>query len=137
MKTYKQLSILFIILTLFGCSSDDDNGSMNNNPTTIELLTSGRWYNESVSPGSYDNCEKMGYIQFSENGDFTIESFELDAGNCESLGINTANFTLTNNTNITISFEGDTITAVIVSITENSLTITTDEETIVFDKTEG
>ncbi|WP_298894222.1 lipocalin family protein [uncultured Psychroserpens sp.] len=137
MKTYKQLSILLVILSFFGCSNDDDNNGNGNQPTNRELLTSGKWYNESVTPGSYNDCEKMGYIQFSDNGTFTLESFDLNAGNCESFGINTGAFTLSNNINISVSFEGEIITAVIVTITENSLTITTDEETIVFDKTEG
>lgn len=137
MNLFKQLCILLLALSIFNCSSDDDSNGNGDQPTNRELLTSGKWYNESVTPGSYTACEKMGYVQFSDSGTLTIESFEINAGNCESLGINSATFTLTNNSIINISFEGDMITAEIMSISQNSLTISTVEETIVFDKTEG
>ncbi|WP_204345621.1 lipocalin family protein [Psychroserpens algicola] len=137
MKTIKHLGLLILALLTINCSGDDDNNS-DGELTVRELLISGKWYNESVTPGSYTDCEKMSYIQFSNNGTFTIENFEIIADNCESSGINTASFTLTNNTDITISFEGDTINAEIISITENLLTINSDnDETVVFDKIEG
>jgi hypothetical protein len=105
--------------------------------TTADFLTSGKWYFQSKTPGSYTSCEKRGYIQFMTNGNLVLESFDDSSGNCESLGQDSATYTLTNNTNITIEFGSDTQSAVIESISEEELTLKIDAETLVFDKTEG
>jgi len=136
MKTCKLLCILTLVLLTFNCSSDDDSGL---NPATVQaLLTSGKWYQESRMPGSYTDCEKLSYVQFFNNGNFNLESFIDEEEDCTSLGIIAATYTLANDMTITINFEGDNLPVEIVSISENLLTITTAEnETLVFDKTEG
>ena len=138
MKTCKLLSLLFFVLLAFNCSSDDDGSNDGDSLSVIQLLTSGRWYQESRIPGSYTECEKLSYLEFYNDGDFNLESFEDDGGDCMSLGLMTATFTLTSDTMIIISFEGDNLPVEIVSISENLLTITTAEnETLIFDKIEG
>lgn len=137
MKLYTTLSILLLTLTLFSCSSDDDNNDQLQQ-STQELLTSGKWYQESRTPGNYTDCEKMGNIQFMTNNNFIIESFENDGDDCISLEVTTATYTLSENTTLVISFEGDIRSAEIVEISTQELTLLTSEnETLVFDKTEG
>jgi hypothetical protein len=125
-----------LVLLTFNCSSDDDSTS---NPATVQaLLTSGKWYQESKTPGSYTDCEKLSYVQFLSDGTFNLESFEDDEGDCSSIVLITATYTLANNMTIIIDFEGDLISVEIVSISENLLTLTSSEnETLVFDKTAG
>ncbi|MFL0353179.1 lipocalin family protein [Xanthomarina sp. GH4-25] len=142
MKIPKQVFSV-IILCLFiitSCSSDDDNSdSQPPQPTTIELLTSGKWYFESKTPGMYTSCEKKGYIQFKTNGDLILNSFDDGSGSCESLGAVTAAYTLTSNVNLTLVFGPDSQSAVINSISTNELKVSNSDtgENLVFDKTEG
>ncbi|MEM5564283.1 lipocalin family protein [Psychroserpens sp. AS72] len=136
MKTFKTLSILLVTFILFSCSSDDDNNSQQQ--STQELLTSGKWYQESRTPGSYTICDKVSYIQFTTNNNFELESFEENGDDCISLGLMTATYTLTENMTIEISFEGELISTEIIGISAQELTLLTSEnETLVFDKTEG
>ena len=136
MNTQKLWMLLFMSLAILGCSSDDDG---NNQQSTEDLLTSGKWYFESITPGSYTDCEKKGYIQFMSNGTAIINSFEDFDGPCESLGAITVSYTLTNNVNLTLTFAGETQNAVIEAISSNSLRVSNpdDGEIIEFDKTEG
>ena len=137
MKLFKTLSILLSTLIIFSCSGDDDNNSQEQQ-TVQELLTSGKWYQESRTPGSYTDCEKMGYVQFMTNNNFTLENFENNGDDCTSLGLMTATFTLSENTTIEIAFEGDIISTEILEISTQELTLLTSEnETLVFDKIEG
>ena len=135
MRTFKLFSIIVLAMLALNCSSDDDNSSQ---ATVAELLASGRWYQESRTPGSYTDCEKRSYIQFNSNGSFMLESFEDDGDDCVSLDVMTATYTLTNDVSILITFDGGVLSAEIVSISEDLLTVTSSEnETLVFDKTEG
>lgn len=137
MKTLKQISILLLIVLTFNCSNDDD-GNSGEIATVRELLTSGKWYQESRTPGSYTDCEKMGYVQFMTNNIFTLENFGSNGGDCTSLGLNTATYILTENMTIEISFEGEILSTEIIVISTQELTLLTSEnETLVFDKTEG
>lgn len=125
---------------MFNCNSDDDGGD-GSQLSNKELLQSGKWYQESKTPGNLSACEKKGFIEFKSNGDFIINSYEDNSGTCTAVGMTTAGYTLTNDVNITIVLGSDSIAAVIKSITSTKLTITTTEEgeasTQVFDKTEG
>lgn len=140
MKTQKVLFVLALCLALLNlnCNSDDDDGS-SSQPTNMELLTSGKWYFESKTPGSYNDCEKNGYIQFMDNGTLILDVFEEDAGTCVSLGAVTANYTLTNDVNLTLTLGTDTESAVISAISATSLTVNNTDtgEVIIFDKTAG
>lgn len=124
------------LLVFTSCSNNDDDNN-GNQQTNLQLLTSGKWYNESKTPGSFTACEKKGYIKFETNGNVSVESFDDGTGTCQSLGVDMATYTLTGNVNITITFGTVIINAVITAISETQLTVTTDSETTVFDKTEG
>ena len=141
MKTRYKICILSIVILTFSCNKgdDDSDSQQQQEQTTIELLTSGKWYFESKTPGAYTACEKRGYIQFMENGNLVLNSFDDGSGTCESLGEITATYILTNNRSLTLIFEPDNQSAVIDSISEDEFKITNSNngEKIVFDKTEG
>ncbi|MEZ4817170.1 MAG: lipocalin family protein [Flavobacteriaceae bacterium] len=138
MKTLQFLGIC-ILLLCFGCNKNSDDDAQTQQQTNLELLTSGKWYFQSKTPGSYTACEKKGYIQFMNNGMFTINVFDESSGTCASLGAVSANYTLTDGVTLTLTLGSETQSAVINDISENQLNITntTQDETIVFDKTEG
>lgn len=133
----KTICLIYLVLITFSCNKSDDDSSESIQLTTEELLTLGKWYQESKDPGTYTACEKNGYIQFISNGDFVINSYDDNTGSCESLGVTNATYTLTNNMNIIITLGLETLEATIVSISESELTLEADGETLVFDKTEG
>ena len=133
----KTICLICLVLFTFSCNKSDDDSSDSVELTTEELLNSGKWYQESNGSGSNTACEKKGYVQFMSNGDFVINSYEDNSGSCESLGTTTATYTLSNNKNIVITFGIETLTATILSISDIELTLETEEETLVFDKTEG
>ncbi|MBR9915523.1 MAG: lipocalin family protein [Algicola sp.] len=138
MKTLIKLCSICLLVVTYNCSSDDgDNGSTN--PTVQELLVSGKWYNESRSVGSnYSDCEKNGSIAFNNNGQVMVETFDDPSGPCESLGLITATYTLANSSEITIIYGSEVLISNIVTITQESLTImTSDGESLTFDKTQG
>lgn len=137
MKTFNRICLVCLILLTYSCNKNDDDSSSSMQATTAELLTSGTWYFESKTPGTYTSCEKRGNIRFMANGNLILESFDESSGMCQSLGEVSATYILSNNKNITIEFGSDTQSAVIDSISEEALTLRNDDETIQFDKTEG
>ncbi len=66
MNTQKLVGALFMALSLVACSGDDNSDSPQQ--MTNEELIIGKWYFESKTPGSYSDCEKMGYIDFRNDG---------------------------------------------------------------------
>ncbi|MDC8001607.1 lipocalin family protein [Aequorivita todarodis] len=139
MKTLRTFAFACLALVAFSCSKDDDSSSNTPPKTNLELLTSGKWYQESKTPGNYNACEKKTYLLFKTDGTMTLESFDEDSGTCISSGINNGTYTLTNNKNLSITIGPDSINAVILSISESELKVRNDQdtETLVFDKTEG
>ncbi|MCK7590760.1 lipocalin family protein [Subsaxibacter sp. CAU 1640] len=137
MNTHKLLMVLILALGLVACSGDDD-GDSSQQMTNAELLV-GKWYFEARSGGSYTACEKTGYIQFRNDGTFTLESFEDDAGACVSTGAVSGTYTLTNSINITLMAGTESQTATIQSITQSQLVVTDtgSGEVNTFDKTAG
>lgn len=137
MKTFSRICLICLIVLAYSCNKSDDDSSSSMPATTEELLTSGKWYFESKTPGTYTSCEKRGYIQFMVNGILTLESFDESSGTCKSLGAVTATYTLSNDVNLAIEFDSDVQAAIIDSISEETLTLRTDDETLNFDKNEG
>ena len=137
MNTQKLLMLLFLALGLVACSGDDD-GDSQQQMTNAELLI-GKWYFEARSTGAYTDCEKTGYIQFRNDGTFTLESFEDDAGACVSTGAVTGTYTLGSGVNITLMAGTETQTATIQSITQSQLVVTdtASGDVNTFDKTAG
>ncbi|WP_299335808.1 lipocalin family protein [uncultured Psychroserpens sp.] len=137
MKTFIKLSVSITLLFAFGCSNNDDgNSNDGGEQSTLELLVSGRWYQESKTPGSFSTCEKSSYIEFSNETDIALHFYNDDSGPCESEGVVNANYNLSGNT-LEINVPDGTVTANIVSISEDELIVTAEDETVVFDKTEG
>ncbi|EDP71935.1 hypothetical protein FBALC1_12577 [Flavobacteriales bacterium ALC-1] len=138
MKLLKTLTIILFSILTFSCSSDDDSsGGDNDMPTTAELLTTGTWYLQSKTPGSFSDCEKNSSFKFNANDTVDVESFDDSSGNCESQGVVNTAYTQNGN-NLTITLGSDTIMATINSISETTLNITDDiGDTIMFDKIQG
>ncbi len=138
MEVLKKIGIICLVIFVCACSSDDDSGGdMQGNIDITSLLQSGKWYQESISPGSFSDCEKNTYVEFTDNGDFFLETFDDDSGPCESSGLNTGTYTRMSN-DITITVGSEVINVQIDSISQEFLTVTTsDGETITFDKTQG
>ncbi|MDT0557089.1 lipocalin family protein [Ichthyenterobacterium sp. W332] len=141
MKTLKSNSIklitVFCLSVLLSACSNDDDSSSGDQQTTLELLTSDTWYQESRTPGTFTDCEKNSSFKFNSNNTLNVESFEDDAGTCESTGMVSATYTLSGD-DLTIMLGPDTIMATINSVSETTLSVTDDEgETVVFDKTQG
>lgn len=128
-----------VVALLSACKSDDD--SVQGLPSEIEvltLLTSGKWYQESIQSGSFTSCEKNTNIEFTLNGTVFVESFDDENGPCESDGPESGVYTLTNNREITITSDNILLSLVIDLITAELLVITTDEgETITLDRVQG
>lgn len=136
-KLLKPMTIIFLSILTFSCSSDDDSSSGGDTETTAELLTAGTWYQESRTPGSFTDCEKNTSVKFNTNNTVIVENFSDDTGTCESQGAESATYAL-NGMSLTITIGTEVIDATINSITETSLNITDDAgDTIVFDKTQG
>ena len=137
MNTQKLVGALFMALSLVACSGDDDSDS--SQQMTNEELIIGKWYFESKTPGSYSDCEKMGYIDFKNDGTFTIESFEDNTSTCTSTGAVTGTYTLINGVNITLMAGTETQTATIQSISQSELVVidTGSGDVNTFDRTAG
>lgn len=69
-----RLFTMFCLVTLICTCSSDDDSSSNALPTTLDLLTSGTWYFESKSQGSYSTCEKESSVDFMIDGSAIIGS---------------------------------------------------------------
>lgn len=139
MKTIKTIFTILAFTTLFSCSSDDDS----HQPTVAELLTSGKWYFESMTIAPLNNCGKNTFIQFFENGNAYTETYSLDgAGECVLSQVNSGTYELISDTQLSTTTAGETNSSlVIVQISETQL-ILRDESgsthnTITLDKTQG
>jgi hypothetical protein len=136
MRTIKTISFLSILVLSFACSNNSDD-DITETKATEDLLTSGKWYQESKTPGSFSDCEKNSSFQFNDDGSLEQESFEENSGACEVVDINTATYTL-NGSSLVISFGSDTISATINRITASELSVTdSNGDTVLFDKTQG
>lgn len=138
MKTIKSIFTLLAFTTLISCSSDDSR-----QPTVAELLTSGRWYFESMTAVTLNNCEKNTSIQFYENGNIYTETYSLNGANeCVLSQVNSGTYELLSDTQLSTTNGSETNSSlVIVQISETQL-ILRDESgsthnTITLDKTQG
>ncbi|WP_067146126.1 lipocalin-like domain-containing protein [Pseudotamlana agarivorans] len=137
MKILKTICFACLIIFAPSCSNDDNGDS--SEKTTRELLTTGKWYQESKSPGSFTDCEKNGYVEFMDNGDAIVDIYDDFSGTCESLGAIIAEYTLSNNIKITITFGADVTEINIEEISDDELVLknVNDGEIIRFDRTPG
>ena len=131
MKTVKTIAILCLLFLTYSCSSSDDDSS--ETPSTENLLTSGIWYLESKTPGSFTACEKKSSFEFKTDNTAVIANFEVNSGTCEAIQPVTGTYTL-NGSSLVLTRGSETISTTINSITSNELSLT---DPILFDKTQG
>ena len=85
------LKLTIIVLVLASCSKDGSPAEENSmdEPTTQELLMTGKWYMQSTSiSGPFNECERQTYLEFVDEDTLVIQSFaENGAMECESSGI--------------------------------------------------
>lgn len=132
----KMLVLLVLPLVFAACSKDDDVPQ----PTVTDLLTSGKWYIESVSGATINNpaCEKKTYYLFLQNGDLLVESFSIDnENNCVSEIVSATWELLQENTLKITSVNNNVELAEIVSITQTELILKSGNITIIYDKIPG
>ncbi len=136
MNVLKTLNIVCLILFAFSCNSDDDSSS-EIAPSTLELLTNGKWYLESKTPGGFSDCEKNSSFKFNANHTVDVENFDDSSGPCDTLGTVNSTYSLSGSV-LTIELGSDSVTATINSISETNLNVTNNVgDTIVFDKVQG
>jgi len=140
MKTKTSWFYLLCSIALFSCSDDDGNTAQ---PTVAELLTSGRWYFQTVSSSELNACEKTTFIEFFDNGNAYSETYSLNTeGACTMISSSSGTYELLSDTQLSITNNGETNDdLVIVQISETQL-ILRDESgsmpvTISLDKTRG
>ncbi|MGC1633735.1 MAG: lipocalin family protein [Gelidibacter sp.] len=121
MKPFKILTLLFIALVTFNCSSDDDSPAPE--LTTQQLLMSGRWYYNSASNSTVDSCQKNSYYDFTNAGTMIVESFRTNVSDqCTSNNIIVAPYVVSeDNKNIEVTLEGDKMIISIEFISESQL----------------
>jgi len=130
---FRLFTMLCVVTLIYSCSSDDDSSS---EPTTLELLTTGKWYTESKTQGSYSACDKNSYFDFKTNGNVSFEVFDDSSGLCVLSASIMTTYTL-DGVNIDIDLTQDSLIGVI-DITSDILTVTTsDGDSITFDKIQG
>lgn len=140
MKTIKSIFTLLAFSTLLSCSKDDNDSRQ---PTVAELLTSGRWYFESMTSVTLDNCGKNTSIQFFDNGNVYTETYSLNgASECVLSQVNSGTYELLSDTQLSTTNGSETNSSlVIVQISETQLIIRDESgsthNTITFDKTQG
>lgn len=133
MKTLKLITLgLFLSLSFFSCSNDDDN-ERDSTPTTQELLAHKWYFSKQLSVGSGDLfianiCDKNTYYEFLITGEFYAEFFQTESdASCVSGGINSATYEIgefEGEDAFTITFEdGSTERTLIISISETELVI--------------
>ena len=135
MRTVKSITLLAVIALFFGCSSDD-NGS-DSGPSNLELLFSGKWYQESSSSSTYTACEKQTSFDFMASNALEVEVFDVSSGSCQSLGTNNASYSLTNDVDLVLTITGWTISGTIQSIDSDELVVLSSGETVTFDRNPG
>ena len=91
LKSTLRLAVIAFVFVFASCSKDDspaEDTSMDE-PTTQELLMTGKWYMQSTSIGGpLNECERQTYLQFVDEDTLVIQSFsENGAMECESSGI--------------------------------------------------
>lgn len=135
------LMLLFFGISLtgiFSCNNDDDNDS---EPTTFELLTSGRWYIQASSILATTACDRQKYFDFSDNNTLTVLMTEISDDGCVDLPLQHLTFELTSTNNIILSDGEGSVTLQIISISQNSLvvrqTLAEGPHDLTFDKTAG
>ena len=106
MKT-SNLFYLFLALLISACSSDDNGGDTNAEPTPQELLI-GKWYLVGGTNGSgevnLEDCQYDSFIEFLTEDDLLMEWYDTS---CDTSGMQTLTYTFQTGPN-GISISGNT-----------------------------
>lgn len=132
-KSLLCVTILFTFL-LNSCSSDDSDNS--EPQTTLELLTSGKWYFESQFQDTLTPCEKIGYMEFKNDGTFVVNNYWQESEGCQLVNTIMGSYTLMDDETLNIVTENDTFEIYILTISEDEMAIIVDE-IYTLDKIEG
>jgi len=121
MKITSLFFILFMISFLsFGCSNDDDNKSpsIDNHQKII-----GKWYfEESPTLPPFNECDKMGFLEFDENTVRMKLFLENSDGNCILFGEDTTTYEMVSETKIKIIPSDDPAYEItIITVDDNTL----------------
>ena len=136
-KQYVICSVLCLFTALTGCDNGDDSGSLSQYDAQ-ELLTSGRWYLESIeNHEELNSCRKQTYYEFLNEGTLIVKAY-LNAGNeCALITNKIASYTLLDNNSIEVTGALELMITV-MSISEQELTFQIEgAQAQTFDKTEG
>ncbi|MGC1471608.1 MAG: hypothetical protein WA775_03360 [Psychroserpens sp.] len=133
--SFKLITLLTVLTFLFTCSQDDD---VDSNITTLEILTSDKWYFQSKSPGTYTECNRKGFLDFSTDGTVSIRAFDDTSDDCGLEVVFDTTYTL-NGLNIDVEIGSDSIIGIIAydPSVETITIINSEGDSITFDKIEG
>lgn len=136
-NSFQLITLLCLIWLNFSCSSDDDS-SDNALPTTLDLLTSGTWYLESKSQGSYSACQKESSIDFMSNGSAIFKIVGESVDGCEEVETFNTIYTLNESTIMLILIDDNLVGVVTYDASLQTLIITENEGAyITLDKVKG
>ncbi|MBP0903917.1 lipocalin family protein [Mariniflexile gromovii] len=119
MKTTTYL-VLAIFILLNSCSKNDDP-----EPTTEELLISGKWFFNKYNGEDINSCERQTYFHFTDANSLIVESFAFNSSSmvCQSGGLIGYSYTINSNNEIITTGGGTILTFQIKSISQTSLVL--------------
>lgn len=124
MKTIKILCSSLAVLFLLVSCSNDDNSPAEMSPTVQEMLSSGVWLWQSSSMQTVTSCNMQSYFNFIDDDTLLVENFDEDEmDNCVSDGIQSVPYTLLNDDEFEIEFEGELFVYTIDFIDETRLVV--------------
>ncbi|MDC6363628.1 MULTISPECIES: lipocalin family protein [Flavobacteriaceae] len=136
-KQYVICLALCLFMALTGCGNDDDPGPLPQFEVQ-ELLTSGRWYLESIeSHEELNSCRKQTYYEFIDEGTLIVKAYLNSGDECALITNKIASYTLLDNNSIEVTGALELMITVL-SISEQELTFQIEgAQAQTFDKTEG
>ncbi len=120
MNYLKKITLVFLcIFMASSCSSDDDSIAINN----LQISIIGNWlYTSSTFNGMNDPfgpCDDLSTLIFTAT---QVTSTEYFGNNCDQSDSNTETYAINGNI-ISVTFQGDTYTAEIITLNATTLTL--------------
>tara|TARA_R110000868_G_scaffold1836_4_gene14465 strand:+ start:505 stop:933 length:429 start_codon:yes stop_codon:yes gene_type:complete len=136
-NSFRLVTLLCIVSLTYSCSNDDD-ASGNALPTTLELLTSGTWYLESISYDNISTCEKETSFDFMADGSAVVNLAGEGVVLCVVIEVINTTYTL-NESTINLNLIDDNIIGVVTYDASLQTLIITDNggDFITLDKIKG
>ncbi|HLV14142.1 MAG TPA: hypothetical protein VKY41_03100 [Xanthomarina sp.] len=137
MKTLKLATFLFLAFLTFNCSSDDDSPAPTPEPTTQELLMSGKWFIKSINGEAPENdCIKQTNWHFINEDTLITINYSINVDDeCESESTN-FNYILSNDGKKLVAYlEGESPEIVSIdSVSMSELIVSNPGIEIIFEK---